>query len=338
MIGYVGSIGRHLEGIYTTNPAGVFPGVDPAAVALGATSDIGLGTIACPPAPANGQSPILPCAPGTFQYNSNVYGQISDFATGWNSNYNSLQAQINRHFENGLQFQAGYTWSRYFDFTSSLENSAFNSPGFNALNFNQNYGPSANDGPQRLVVNYVYTLPFYKYGHHFKRLTDGWNLSGIGTFQHGFPVNIFQSSLQDLQYSVPQAIFSPPNFADATGAPLNINHNPRPELGQGLPASWVNSAAFAIPALGTVGTANRNPFYGPGLNYWDMALEKGVPITESMRVELRLETFNTFNHAQFATPVNNVSAGPAFGTIDAVQPISTLGAGRVVQLAAKFYF
>ena len=80
-----------------------------------------------------------------------------------------------------LQFQAAYTWSRYFDYTSNLENSAFDFPGFNALNFRRNYGPSANDAPQRFVANYTYTLPFYKLGHHWKRLTDDWNLSGIAT-------------------------------------------------------------------------------------------------------------------------------------------------------------
>ncbi|HTC48336.1 MAG TPA: carboxypeptidase regulatory-like domain-containing protein [Candidatus Aquilonibacter sp.] len=315
-IGYVGTIGRHLEGAYNMNPAGNASG-NPVAVAEGASNDFNLPTVAA----------------NTYQYNPNVYGGIGVFATGWNSNYNSLQAQINRHFSNGLQFQAAYTWSRYFDYTSSLENSAFNNPGFNALNFARNYGPSANDAPQRLVVNYVYTLPFYKYGHHWKRLTDGWNLSGIGTFQHGFPVAVFQTAFNDLQGSPSQQFFASPDFVDATGSPLNINHNPRNSPTQ----QWVNPAAFAIPAVGTQGTANRNPFYGPGLNFWDMALEKSLHFTESMYFQFRFETFNTFNHANFGAPVDDLSSS-AFGTVNTVQQISTNGAGRVVQLAGKFYF
>jgi hypothetical protein len=315
-IAYVGTIGRHLEGAYNMNPAGQASG-NPVAVAEGATSDFNLPT----------------AAKNTYQFNPNVYGGIGVYATGFNSNYNSLQAQINRHFNNGLQFQAAYTWSRYFDYTSSLENSAFNSPGFNALDFGRNYGPSANDAPQRLVVNYVYTLPLYRYGHHWKRLTDDWNLSGIGTFQHGFPVGVFQTAFDDLQGSPNQQFFSSPDFVNATGAPLNINHNPRNSPTQ----QWVNPAAFTIPPLGTEGTANRNPFYGPGLNYWDMALEKSIHFTESMYFQFRLETFNTFNHANFGAPVNNASS-PAFGTINTVQQISTNGAGRVVQLGGKFYF
>jgi hypothetical protein len=322
-IAYVGTIGRHLEGAYNMNPAGTATGnalavsENPVAVANGTLNDFSLPNLAA----------------NTYQYNPNVYGGIGVYATGWNSNYNSLQAQVNRHFSNGLQFQAAYTWSRYFDYTSSLENNAFNSPGFNALNFARNYGPSANDAPQRLVVNYVYTLPFYKYGHRWKRLTDDWNLSGIGTFQHGFPVGVFQTAFNDLQGSPNQQFFSSPGFVNATGAPLNINHNPRNSPTQ----QWVNPAAFAIPALGTEGTANRNPFYGPGLNFWDMALEKSIHFTESMYFQLRLETFNTFNHANFGPPVNNAASG-AFGEINTVLPISTNGAGRVVQLGGKFYF
>jgi hypothetical protein len=314
-IGYVGSIGRREEGAYNLNPAGTATG-NARAVADGCVSDFGLGA----------------CAPETFAFNPNVYGQIGFFTTAFNSSYHSLQASINRHFTSGLQFQAAYTWSRNFDYTSNLENSAFNNPGFNALNFRRNYGPSANDAPQRLVLNYTYTLPFYKFGHHYRMLTDDWNLSGIATFQSGFPVNVFETNFTDFQYSGNQAFFAAPDFVNATGAPLNINHNPRKTQ------QWLNSAAFAVPPPGTQGTANRNPFYGPGLNYWDMALEKSIRFTESMRFELRLETFNTFNHANFGAPVNNVSAGPAFGAINTVQGISTNGAGRVVQLGGKFYF
>ena len=167
---------RHLEGAYNLNPAGQAPGVNPTAVGLGCTSDFFLGL----------------CTGGAgFQYNPNVYGQIGVFATAWSSNYNSLQASINRHFSNGLQFQAAYTWSRYFDYTSNLENSAFNGPGFNDFNNAQNYGPSANDAPQRLVMNFVYTLPIYKYGHHWRRSPMA------GTSQASAPTStVFQSRLQ----------------------------------------------------------------------------------------------------------------------------------------------
>lgn len=326
-LGYVGSIGRHLLGAYNLNPAGEAPGINPAAVSGGCTSDFFLAL----------------CTGGaTFQQGAftNVIGQIGIQATDYSSNYNSLQASLNRRFSNGLQYQISYTWSRYFDYTSSLENSAFNGPGINNFNVAQNYGPSANDAPQRLVANVIYTLPFYQLGHHFKRLTDGWNLSAIATFQHGFPVQIFSNSYDDLQWSYPDAYYAPPAHAEVTGQPLNIDHNPRNNTIGVLQNYWFNPAAFANNTVGTTGNANRNPLYGPGLNFWDMALEKDIHITEAKYFELRLETFNTFNHAQFAAPDANCCTGqdPNFGRILGVQAATTNGDGRVVQLAGKFYF
>jgi len=327
-IGYVGTIGRHLLGAYNLNPAGQAPGVNPAAIALGCGNGPG------------GDFFLALCTGGaTFQYGAqtNIVGQPGIQVTDFSSNYNSLQASINRRFSNGLQFQAAYTWSRYFDYTSSLENSAFNGPGINNYLVGQNYGPSANDAPQRLVVNWNYTLPFYKLGHHWKRLTDDWQLNGIATFQSGFPVQVFSLAYDDLQWSYPDAYYAPPGHAELTGQPLMVNHNPRNNTIANLPNYWLNPAAFALNTPGTTGNANRNPFYGPGLNFWDMALEKDVHLTESKYFELRLETFDTFNHANFAAPDGNIG-DPNFGRVLGVQSISTDGDGRVVQLAAKFYF
>ncbi len=325
-IGYVGAIGRHEIGAYNLNPAGVAPGVNLNPLAQGCGSDFGLAT----------------CTGGaSFQQGAftNVIGQIGVQTTDYSSNYNSLQASLNRMFTNGLGFQIAYTWSRNFDYTSNLENSAFNGPGINNFNVGQNYGPSANDAPQRLVANFIYTLPIYKYGHHLRALTDGWNISGIATFQSGFPVEVANFAYSDLQWSYPDAYYAPPGRGQLTGAPLDINRNPRAALAAGLPGNWINQGAFAIPATGTIGDANRNPFYGPGLNFWDMALEKDIHFSESESkyIELRLETFNTFNHAQFAAP-NGSLGGSTFGQVLGVQQATTNGDGRVVQLAGKIYF
>src|SRR5271170_6289109 len=326
-IGYVGSLGRHEIGAYNLNPAGVAPGVnfDPVAQACGEQS-VDFFLALC----TGGES---------FQQGAytNVIGQIGVQTTDYSSNYNSLQASLTRRFSSGLSYQIAYTWSRNFDYTSNLENSSFNGPGFNNFDTAQNYGPSANDAPQRLVANYIYTLPFYKYGHHFKRLTDEWNISGIATFQSGFPVEVYNIGYDDLQWSYPDAYYANPGHGQLTGTPLSVNHNPRNNTIGGLQNYWLNPASFTIPALGTTGNANRNPFYGPGLNHWDIALEKNVHFTESKYLQLRLETFNTFNHAQFAAPDGYVG-DPNFGRIQGVRQATTNGDGRVVQLGGKIYF
>lgn len=330
-LGYVGSIGRHEEGNYNLNPAGVFPGVNFNPTAQGCGSDIFLAS----------------CAGGaSFQYGAytNVIGQPGIFATDWSSNYNSLQASISRRFTDGLQFQVSYTWSRAFDYISNFENGGelFSGPGLNAFTAANNYGPAATDAPQRLVANFMYTLPFYKYGHHARALLDGWNITGIATYQSGFPVAVFTNAFNDLQYSFPDAFYENPGHAESTGAPLQINHDPRANIKSGGPGDWVNPGAFAIPTTGTLGDANRNPFYGPGLNFWDMALEKSIYFTESKYLQLRLETFDTFNHANFGPPNSTVGTSvvgsPNFGQITSVQSITTNGDGRVVQIAGKLYF
>jgi hypothetical protein len=354
-LGYVGSIGRHEEGAYNANMAGSAPGVNPAAAAFNKGSCFSGLVLAfaslCPQTPLNGAQ-----VPGATPYNLGVYGQPGIQATGYNSNYNALQAEFNRHFSNGLQVQAAYTWSRNFDDTSNLEGSAFNFPGINPYSTSSMYGPSQNDAPQRLVVSYRYTLPFYKLTHRMRRLTDDWNIVGIYTLQHGFPIpvfDLFAHSLicDDNGYS----FYTCPDRPDQVGKPQFVNPRSTQTAangGTGAPGQyWFTngSTIFPIAANGTgIGSANRNPLYGPGINYGDMAIEKQIHIDETKYLELRFETFNTFNHANFANPAtpgftnedasvlsgNSASLGQIFG----VRQLTTNGDGRVVQLGAKIYF
>src|SRR5579862_407770 len=319
-LGYVGNVARHLEGGYNLNPANP-------AIALkdGCTSDFALTN-----------------CPNAFQYPSIVptIGQIGVFATAFNSNYNSLQASVNRRFSDGLQFLVSYTWSRYFDYTSNYEGNAFTGPGIDPLEVRKMYGPSANDAPQRLVVSYTYTLPFYKFTHKWRRLTDDWNLVGIYTLQHGLPVTVYNEFADDLIVDPFLNYYGGalPTFTSRTSMPLGISDPRQVRTFGGTTANyWFNPGAFTDPGPGVLGNANRNPLYGPGINYGDLALEKSVHIDESKYVQLRLETFNTFNHANFANP-NGLFGTPTFGQILGVQTLTTNGDGRVLQLGAKFYF
>src|SRR5205823_3523649 len=81
-----------------------------------------------------------------------------------------------------------------------------------------------------------------------------------------------------------------PNYTP--GCDLRINHDPSKG-----PA--FNTACFTVPALGRLGNAPRRFFYGPGIDNYDMAIIKRVLLGPSRSLELRLEAFNIFNHAQF---------------------------------------
>jgi hypothetical protein len=345
-LAYVGNRGRHEEGAVNLNEAGQFPGVNPAAAATGTCGPYLFfgASSGCPQTPYG-----APQVPGATPFNLGVYGHPGQQATEWNSRYDSLQVTLNRHFSNGLQVLAAYTWSRYFDQTASLENSAFNFPGINPFSSASQWAPSANDAPQRFVISYNYTLPIYKLTHKWKALTDDWNLVGIYTLQHGLPIPVFDLGGSSLTCDLNVSFYACPDRASFSGAPIGIT-NPRSNPSH----LWFNPAAFTTPTLqflngqpatfGTLGTANRNPLYGPGINYGDMAIEKRIHIDESRYFELRFETYNTFNHTNFSSPGNFGSSEdasgltPNLGQIFSTKTITTGGEGRAVQLGAKFYF
>lgn len=320
-IGYVGNVGHHLESAYELNPAGQAPGVNPSAVKLGCKA-FNLGT----------------CDPGSFRYNPAIFGAINQQDTNLNSNYNSLQVTFDKHFSHGFQLLAAYTWSRFFDYNSTFDNqAAFIFPGLNPFNLSEMYGPSDNDAPQRFVFNYYYTLPFYHFVHRFRPLTDGWVLTGITTFQHGFPVSVYDSSFSSLTCNAAAEIVDVPcwDIPNRVG-PLNTR-NPRNNTINGNPNYWFNPSAFAASPVGTLGNTARNSIYYPGINNWDIGMYKDIHFTESKYIELRLETYDTFNIPQFNKPINDIN-NPLFGRITSVQPGSTNGNGRVVQLGGKIYF
>jgi hypothetical protein len=112
------------------------------------------------------------------------------------------------------------------------------------------------------------------------------------------------------------------------GGDLRLNRNPRNRQ------IAFDTSRFAVPTLGEMGNARRRFFYGPGMDNFDMALEKRVAFGETRELLLRAESFNVFNHAQFFGPeaVNGNPDSANFGKIVNAQ------APRQLQLAAKFTF
>ena len=328
-LAYVGSVGHHLEGNYELNPAGNASG-NAAAAAAG-----------CTPASLG-----VSCGLNTFQYDPTIYAALDYQDTSFNSNYNSFQLGVTQRFKAGLMFQASYTWSRSFDENSAADNqNGIVPPGINPFNFRSMYAPSNNDAPQRFVFSYDYTLPFYHFAQKLRPLTDGWKLVGIVTFQEGNPVAIADSyspsltcSPGDLGGVVDVPCWDRPN---RTGNPIAIG-NPRTYTLNGVGDYWFNPLAFARAPLGTFGNSGRNPLYGPGINNFDTSLIKDIHITESKYIELRGETFNTFNHQQWGPPVNTsgVDIAPIadFNNTSNFGRITSVRGNFVAQLGAKIYF
>jgi len=328
-IAYVGNQGRHMEGDFELNPAGNANGLNPVAAAAGCN-------------PFN----LATCAPQTFPYNPQTsgFGAINRQVTDFNSRYNSLQMSVNKRFSHGLSFLAAYTWSRFFDQNSTPDlQDAFIEPGINPFNFASMWAPSNNDAPQRFVFSYSYVLPIYHFAPHVRPLTDGWKLAGITTFQYGFPLQLYNSASPSLTCNAAAESDDVPCWDRPNRVGPIMKGDPRTDSIDGNSNYWFNPSAFAMAAPGTgIGNSSRAPLYGPGLNNFDISLEKEIHITEAKYLQLRFETYNTFNHTQWfpgSYQPNNTAGGvvsdindPRFGRVIATN------SARIVQLSAKIYF
>jgi len=253
------------------------------------------------------------------------FGRNAAEKTMANSAYHSFQTTL-RHTSPAGDFLLGYTYGKCLTNSSGLEDSV------NPYNPRKSRGLCLFDVQQNFVGSYTARLPFDKLLHAdsgwSRRVAGGWQVSGITTFATGLPVSITEGRDVSLAGS---SGTDEPNFTP--GKVLN-NTNPRSQLdSQGnLVNPYFNLSLFSKEALGQIGNSARRFFHGPGLNNWDMALLKDVPLTESKQLQLRFEAFNTFNHAQFENPGGNIDSAFSFGRVTLARD------PRVLQLGAKFSF
>ncbi len=264
------------------------------------------------------------------------------------SSYNSLQALFEKRFSHGLQFQASYTWSKTLDNASSFEDA------LNPFNFNATYGLSKYDSRHRFVFNFVWDLPVPKYSGFKGKVLDGWEMSGIVSFQSGFPIRITSQADNELldstfNFEAPGEpnLVAPFKTVNPRGTVCQFGTGP---LAPGAPACVPVSGYVFDPnlfdntvpgpgagrnpvALGTIGNSPRSICCGPGINNTDLSFSKSTPLGERLRMEFRSDLFNIWNHAQFTSVDGNVgNQGGTFG-----QPLR-IRDPRLVQLALKFRF
>jgi outer membrane receptor protein involved in Fe transport len=238
------------------------------------------------------------------------------------SSYNSLQVSLEKRFARGLQFTAAYTYSKSIDEASSFEGILNPLPGA------KNYGPSLFDARHRFVISYYWDVPVRKYSGFAGKVLDGWALSGITTYQTGFPIRITSSSDNELMNSFDFELPGEPNQV----APF---HWQKPQDNGNYyfnsPASQTSifdeSAVF-----GYVGNAPRTICCGPGISETDLVVIKNIPFSDRTHLEFRGEIFNVFNHTQFYNPDGNSTDGTQFGQVTQVKD------PRLVQFSLKFYF
>jgi hypothetical protein len=251
--------------------------------------------------------------------------------TGY-SNYHSLQLRAEHRSEHGLSILASYTWSHSLDNASNASLPAQNNGSFRwTLHPEWEYGNSDFDVRHRLVVSYVYELPFGR-GRHFasnatgwlNQIVGGWQVAGITTASSGNWFTITDSlgqSNSDTQSQRP----------DQTGNP---NATPC------VAGTVFNTCAFTHAAPGSFGSAGRNTVQGPGFQIWDLSLLKSFEVSPKTRFELRIDAFNLFNRENLLLAPSGAEAGinsttlgqPQLGFATAARP------PRQIQFSLKFYY
>jgi hypothetical protein len=316
---YVGNQAHHLLVLEAANPG------NPAlCLSLSQTSQVAPGSATCGPF---GESTTYTSASGQVVNGTRgplgpAFGSVSYQTTIGNSDYNALQASL-RHTSGRLQLFVGYTYSKSIDQSSNLGEQV------DPLDPNLSRGLSAFDMRQNFVASYTYKVPLDRLLRAGTRLADGWSISGITRYASGLPVTFYNYADTSLLGTQGNGIN---NLAvdelQYTSGPLDLNHNPR----NGNP--YFNTSLFSLPPLGSVGNSGRRFFSGPGIENYDLALQKKFRLAESKFLQLRLEAFNAFNHAQFYGPSSvdgNISSATFGRVVSAAAP-------RLLQIALKMVF
>jgi Carboxypeptidase regulatory-like domain len=337
---YVGSLGRHNQITYEGNPE----------TAAGQAAC--LASSACQ-ANRNNQANAFPqnTAYGSIDPNtgSTGFASVGTVDSGAASSYHSGQISVQKAPTHGLLFQLSYTYSHALDDGSSFENSGFGGTarGYNQYNKALNFGNSSFDARHRLVFSPVYEVPFRRGGSLFSPTNvalSGWEVSGILTLATGFPYDVSYGggTSRSLFCSANDSFYACPDVPVQI-APLS-RINPR-STGAGHRVPYFAGTSFVAEPIGSFGNVGRNAFYGPGINNTNFVLAKNFQVSSDgrIRIQLRLESDNVFNHTQFALPNSTVSAfagpgGTASGTFGTIGSTNTNLPSRQSQLAAKIYF
>jgi hypothetical protein len=236
---------------------------------------------------------------------------------GFSSNYQSLQAQLNKRFSNGLAFTSAFTWGKGLNYMDGDDGGIkfF-------INQRRNYAPADYDRTLNYEQSFTYELPF---GRGHSRLNTGiaavalggWKLSGIISVVSGTPFTVYANG----------GTLNTPGTAQTANltGPYKVTH------GIGSNTHWFDTTAFTQPAGCTVspcqlGNTGRNQFRGPGYIQDNLSVFKSFNLFREAALETRFEAFQLSNTPQFNNP--NAGSGSIITAGNFGQVTSTLGSGQ----------
>jgi hypothetical protein len=273
----------------------------------------------------------------------------------YHTSMNSLQVGLHKRYQSGSSVNAEFQWTRILGIESFMDNTGAHP--------HDSYGPIGNTVPLLLNLNYIYTLPVGR-GHlllnHASNLVDkivgGWQYSGVGSFQAGQPFSVTAN------WPSNAVIASNPNgVTNRANRVSGVSLYPAKKTN----AQWFNTAAFMAPpcynsletssatltcdqvvkdgnAAGvstytSFGNSGYDMLRGPGWWNLDMNLVKNIKWTNHYNLQLRAESFNTFNHPNYGNPASNISNSSSVGIISS-NSNPPYYQSRSVEFGAKFNF
>ena len=338
-LGYFGNNGIHLPGFFDGNQ----PPVD-AYLKCTSLNPCFAGPVAVP---ANGVSIATPINSTTISNKLNVlrpfvgYGPGAFFGDIYTSNYNSLQAQVQKRLSGSSLINVSYTYSH-----GLTTDPADRSTGGSAIpqvtgDLRDNYGPTIADRRHVFEANWVWELPWLRgqqgvVGHFL----GGWEFSGILAAQTGLPLTATLSN---------GTCFGTSGAAcnDPTGSGCLLSaalEGCRPNqiavpTGPGLVGAsqttpWFNLNAFVAPSATQITETTERPgaIRAPGFWRTDLSLFKNIRFTEMFTGQFRFEMFNALNHTNPICCVSTSLVSGSYGTINSARD------PRIIQLAMKVNF
>ena len=276
-------------------------------------------------------SPALRQSVATGGANANLYRQYKGYASitqeeqTTNASYNSLQAGLRVENRHGLTVQVSYTWSHEIDVANSDLSTVAN-----PFNVRYSRGSGSLDRRNIFSTNYIYDLPFFKKSDNgfVREALSGWQVSGITIANSGVPVAVTYAT-------------DTIGLGGGTSNRANLTSTSVSTVGPKTQAKYFNTAAFSAPAPAWpvaagvnagYGNSGKDKVVGPGRFNTNLAVFKSFPLVgESFKLQVRAESFNTFNHTQFQNLNSEFTSGN-FG-----QVTSTWDA-RKFQFGAKLLF
>ena len=306
---YIGSAMRHMWGNRSINPAVYIPGG---------------------PCTLNGVV-YNPCSSLTntdarrlFSLERPADGQklgfVADADDGSTQAYHGMLLSIERRAARGVTVNANYTWSHcigdyanQYSPMSDHPNNTYTDP----LNRKADRGNC--DSDRRHIFNLTAVAETPKFANRtLARIGTGWRLSGIYRKSAGNPLNITAGTDRALTGITTQRAnqLTADPFGDKSAGPLS---------------NYLNSSAFALPAVATVGNIGRNSIQGPGTWAFDAAVSRSFSFRENQRLEFRAEAYNVTNSFRPGNPSASVNSN-TFGVI------RTSFDPRILQFALKYVF